>query len=109
MFAVYTHSDPDGNPLRKSILGLFVLLIASTALAQDSTNRVIAEALKASPLEINLGHLTDRIGGRVPGTPAMNLAVQWGVDAFKAAGADRFTPRISASSLPGPRGPLRCS
>jgi Iap family predicted aminopeptidase len=47
------------------------------------------EALKPStPLQENLRVLTDEIGGRVPGTPAMDKAVQWGVNAFKAAGAD---------------------
>ena len=50
---------------------------------------MIAEALKPSPLESNLQRLTDQIGGRVPGTPAMQKAVEWGVQAFKAAGADR--------------------
>jgi carboxypeptidase Q len=42
----------------------------------------------SSPLQNNLRVLTDEIGGRVPGTPAMQKAIQWGVDAFKAAGAD---------------------
>ncbi len=47
------------------------------------------EALKPStPLQENLRVLADEIGGRVPGTPAMQKAIQWGVDAFKAAGAD---------------------
>ena len=47
------------------------------------------EALKPStPLQENLRVLTDEIGGRVPGTPAMQQAVQWGMNAFKAAGAD---------------------
>jgi hypothetical protein len=64
------------------------LLLFSAALAQNSTDRVIAEALKPSPLEANLRRLTDEVGGRVPGTRAMARAVQWGVDAFGAAGAD---------------------
>jgi hypothetical protein len=49
---------------------------------------VITEALKPSALEGNLRRLTDEIGGRVPGMPAMQRAVDWGVDAFRAAGAD---------------------
>jgi carboxypeptidase Q len=32
--------------------------------------------------------LSDEIGGRVPGTPAFQRAVDWGVAAFKDAGAD---------------------
>jgi carboxypeptidase Q len=58
------------------------------ALAQNPVDQVIAEALKPSPLESNLQRLTDEIGGRVPGTLAMRQAVDWGVAAFKAAGAD---------------------
>jgi len=59
-----------------------------TAFAQGPTDRVIAEAQKPSALEANLQQLTDQVGGRVPGTPAMQKAVDWGVAAFKAAGAD---------------------
>src|ERR1017187_3216697 len=54
----------------------------------DDANQIIQEALKPSPLESNLRHLADEIGGRVPGTPAMQRAVDWGVQMFKAAGAD---------------------
>jgi len=54
----------------------------------DSANQIIQEALKPSTIENNLRHLTDEIGGRVPGTPAMQRAVDWGVHVFKAAGAD---------------------
>jgi carboxypeptidase Q len=67
------------------------LLFCLTAVASDpqaDQNRIIQEALKPSPLEENLRRLTDEIGGRVPGTPAMQRAVDWGIAAFKAAGAD---------------------
>ena len=70
---------------------LIVLLLASVALEaqkQTGTQRLMDEALKPSPLQENLRVLTDEIGGRVPGTPAMEKAIRWGVDAFKAAGAD---------------------
>jgi hypothetical protein len=50
--------------------------------------QVIQAALQPSALEANLRHLTDEIGGRVPGTLAMQHAVEWGVQAFTAAGAD---------------------
>jgi len=49
---------------------------------------VIQAALQPSALESNLHHLTDEIGGRVPGTLAMQHAVEWGVQAFTSAGAD---------------------
>ncbi len=67
---------------------LLAAVLASSAFAQDPADRVISEALKPSSLETNLRRLTDQIGGRVPGTPAMQKAVGWGVEAFKAAGAD---------------------
>jgi hypothetical protein len=70
-------------------LGLsLVVLCGSVALAADSTEAVISEALKPSPIAENLRQLTDEIGGRVPGTAAMEKAVQWSVAALKAAGAD---------------------
>jgi carboxypeptidase Q len=75
--------------MRRARLSVFVLSIfLSAAFAQDSTDRVIAEAQKPSTLETNLQQLTDQIGGRVPGTPAMQKAVEWGVVSFQAAGAD---------------------
>ena len=70
----------------------FFLAICSFAADRDSdrelTDRLIAEALKPSPLETNLRRLSDEIGGRIPGTPAFQRAVDWGVAAFNDAGAD---------------------
>ena len=66
-------------------LPLFSLVMFA---ADNDSDRLIQEALKPSPLESNLRRLTDEVGGRVPGTPAMQHAVDWGVAAFKAAGAD---------------------
>src|SRR5436309_12204965 len=67
------------------------LMLSYLAAGQGSgdAERLITEALKPSPLEHSLRHLTDEIGGRVPGTPAMDRAVAWGVAGFKDAGADR--------------------
>jgi hypothetical protein len=72
-------------------IGLSVLccfLAVGSAVSQNGSDAVITEALKPSSLETNLQRLTDTIGGRVPGTPAMQRAVAWGTEAFKAAGAD---------------------
>jgi hypothetical protein len=49
---------------------------------------MIQSALGASPLEENLRHLTDSIGGRVTGSAAAARAVQWAVEAFRKAGVD---------------------
>jgi hypothetical protein len=72
-------------------LSILFVLSCSFALAQQSSSRlnaVIAQAQKDSPVGEDLRVLTDEIGGRVPNTPAMAKAVQWGMAAFKQAGAD---------------------
>jgi carboxypeptidase Q len=74
-------------------VGLFFILsaicfAAAPATETDDAARIIQIALQPSPLESNLHHLTDEIGGRVPGTPAMQHAVEWGVKALTVAGAD---------------------
>ncbi len=61
---------------------------ATPSTENDDAGRIIQAALQPSPLESNLQHLTDEIGGRVPGTPAMQHAVEWGVRALTVAGAD---------------------
>jgi hypothetical protein len=76
--------------LLSSCLILSALSLAATprpAKDEDAT-LIIHSALQPSSLESNLRQLTDEVGGRVPGTPAMQRAIQWGVEKFKAAGAD---------------------
>jgi carboxypeptidase Q len=74
--------------MRQACYLLLLPILLCAAFAQDATDRVMAEAQKPSALETNLQQLTDQVGGRVPGTPAMQKAVAWGIAAFKAAGAD---------------------
>lgn len=74
--------------------GLFLVCIltfsclAQTPAENQDANQLIQVALKPSPLEDNLRRLTDEVGGRVPGTSAMQHAVQWGMQALTAAGAN---------------------
>lgn len=79
-------------PTGKTLLCLCLLSVfslAATPTADTSAeNQVIQAALQPSSLEDNLHHLTDEIGGRVPGTVAMQHAVEWGTQAFMAAGAE---------------------
>ncbi|MGH9710974.1 MAG: M20/M25/M40 family metallo-hydrolase, partial [Candidatus Acidiferrales bacterium] len=49
---------------------------------------IIKKALGPSALESNLRQLTDFVGGRVTGTPAADKAIDWAVQAFRAAGVD---------------------
>src|SRR5579862_4662736 len=73
----------------------FVCIVSVCALAanppanNNEVNQVIQAALQPSPLQDNLRRLTDNIGGRIPGTLGMQHAIQWGVQAFTAAGAER--------------------
>jgi carboxypeptidase Q len=62
--------------------------LASPPNDQNQVNQIVQNALAPSPLQENLRRLTDEIGGRVPGTVGMQHAVQWGMQAFTAAGAD---------------------
>ncbi len=66
----------------------FCSLAANPPVDNNEVNQVIQASLQPSSLADNLRRLTDNIGGRVPGTLAMQHAVQWGVQAFTAAGAD---------------------
>lgn len=71
---------------------LLIQYLATPGLAQNpgaDVDRVIEESLIPSAIEMNLEQLTDQIGGRVPGTPAMEKAIAWGTAGFRAAGADR--------------------
>ncbi len=75
----------------KALFFVCVLLsfcLAATPSDENEIATLIQSALKPSPLQENLRRLTDEVGGRVPGTPAMQHAVQWGMQAFTAAGAD---------------------
>jgi Zn-dependent M28 family amino/carboxypeptidase len=74
---------------RTPLVALAVLFASITPTFAQSNDAVMQEALKAdTPLAENLRVLTDEIGGRVPGTPAMSKAEQWAVNGFKQAGAD---------------------
>ncbi len=54
----------------------------------DLAPGMIVSAEGPSPLEENLRHLTDEIGGRVSGSTAADKAVGWAVEAFHYAGVD---------------------
>ena len=70
---------------------VFLSITTGLLLSQTSSNseRIVTEALKQSSLETNLRRLTDEVGGRVPGTPAMQKAVEWGLAALKDAGGEK--------------------
>ncbi len=72
-------------------LALFALALACAlpASAQDP----VAAAMErltgpSSRMEPDLRRLTDEIGGRVTGSAGYERSLQWGIEAFKAAGVD---------------------
>lgn len=83
---------------RALLLGLLATATAVPA-ADAPYSRLSQEALKPSSIGTNLQRLTDEIGGRISGTPAMERAVHWAVDAFHVAGADDV--HTEAFTLPG--------
>ncbi len=74
--------------LRVALVGAISLVLSSSGFSESHADVLIREAMKPSAIGQNLERLTDGIGGRVTGSPAMDRAVEWGVEAFKAAGAD---------------------
>ena len=62
---------------------------------EQAAEKILPMVMGASPLESNLRRLTDEVGGRVTGTPAMKRAVEWGVAAFRAAGVDVHTEKYT--------------
>ena len=69
---------------------LATLLLLASAAAQNASDMIVDEALKPSGMEKQLRVLTDEIGGRVPGTPAMDRAVQWGLRSFQEVGGENI-------------------
>ena len=55
------------------------------------TAAIIGRSLTSSPLADDLRRLSDEVGGRVSGTPAMARAVDWAMDALRAAGVSAHT------------------
>lgn len=65
-----------------------VLTFACSGAAQNALDNVSKLAHDSAKIEPELRQLTDVIGGRVPGTPAMQKAADWAVAAMRDAGAD---------------------
>jgi carboxypeptidase Q len=52
---------------------------------------IVGRALISPPLAEDLRQLTDDVGGRVSGTPAMARAGEWAINAFRSAGVEAHT------------------
>jgi hypothetical protein len=79
--------------LQRSVRALLMgaLLCVAPAASQTApapADRLLKEISNSPQLEQNLRVLCDEIGGRMPGTPGMQRAVAWAVEAFRKAGVD---------------------
>jgi carboxypeptidase Q len=59
----------------------------------EGAAKILPLVMGPSPMQENLRRLTDEIGGRVTGTPAMARAIRWGVEGFRAAGVEVHTEK----------------
>jgi carboxypeptidase Q len=65
---------------------------ASSSCAEAAA-KIMPLVMGPSPMQENLRRLTDEVGGRVTGTPAMARAVEWATSAFRSAGVDVHTEK----------------
>ena len=99
----------------RRLLVLALLALSSTAVAAPSpTDTLIAKLLGPTPVLDDLRELTDSIGGRPIGSPAMDKAIDWALARLKAAGADavraetytaprNWLPRVETAEVTSPR------
>src|SRR5215469_11867979 len=69
--------------------------VAEASSCAQAAAKITPIVMGESPLEENLRRLTDTIGGRVTGSPAMAKAVEWGLAGFRAAGVDAHTEKYT--------------
>ena len=85
-------NQPEPDPLtrmrQQAAVNSQVCSAEEASACAQAAPKIIANALGASPLAENLRRLTDEVGGRVTGSPAMARAVAWGAAAFRDAGVD---------------------
>jgi hypothetical protein len=97
---------------------LAILLVAVCAVSGSAapapTDTLIANLLGPTPVLDDLRELTDSIGGRPTGSPAMDKAIDWAMARLKAAGADavraetyiaprNWLPRTETAEITSPR------
>jgi carboxypeptidase Q len=67
--------------------------LADASSCAQAAAKILPQVMGPSPMEENLRRLTDEIGGRVSGSPAMSKAVEWAVAAFRSAGIEVHTEK----------------
>lgn len=77
--------------MKKATLFLFSLFVSTIAFAQNDSamiRKIYTEALSNGKSYSNLDYLSNKIGGRLAGSPEAQKAVEWSFKAMKEAGAD---------------------
>lgn len=95
-----------GVSTRRGFATIALALLFATALATalpavehaDDVLRVVGNVLGETPAMSDLRELTDRIGGRISGTPACDRAIDWAASKFRAAGVDKVA--LESFTLP---------
>ncbi len=94
---------------------LFAILVLSFSFSQEHTeryvtgdkadtkmvNRIWDEGVNRSRIMENLSYMTDVIGPRINGTPAMKKAYDWAVAKFKEYGMENVAVEPSGEFAPG--------
>jgi len=83
---------------------LALLAFAANSPNSQPARLLAARALGPTQLIENLRDLCDTVGGRPPGSKALEQAVEWGVDKFRAAGLENVsteTYTVPTTWLPG--------
>ena len=84
------------RPIRHGFGATFALLacLAAAGSAESefpdasAADRLLSEISRSPSIEENLRVICDELGGRMPGSPAMDRAVEWALEAFRRAGVD---------------------
>lgn len=65
-----------------------LLAFGASPAANEMAQEILGRALGMTPIAADLQQLTDDIGGRPTGSAALDAAVDWGVERFRAAGLE---------------------
>jgi carboxypeptidase Q len=87
------NSTTENDPLHRAQTPSTAACTTDASSCAEVTAKILPLILGPSPMQENLRRLTDEIGGRVTGSPAMERAVQWATSAFRAAGVDVHTEK----------------
>jgi len=88
-------TEPGPGAGARALAAAIGLLIAActgpppgSSIADGPAAELAARLIGPTPMEDDLRHLGDRIGGRATGSPALERSVDWFLGKFKEAGAD---------------------